>query len=180
MPVTVLGALLVWACSSNERNHGGATPAPEVSAAPAIEASNAQADESARWDELPLDRLRLSHRGNLGSCPVYEFELRRGGQARWKGKFFTPRIGTWGGEIGIDEYARLCTAVVDLGLERMDASYATNTMHDQTVVIEWERDGRSDSVEDYGRGAPPGFHELRALLEEHGERIDWQPVPEWE
>lgn len=128
------------------------------------------------WNALPYERLLLRREGCFGMCPRYEVELRRGGAARYVGRGHAPREGEHEGDAGLYAYALLCAALEDLGLERMRERYAASWTDDEAIVIEWERDGRTGRVSDYGRQAPPAFQAYRALFDELVEQIEWTPV----
>lgn len=137
------------------------------------------ADETPEaWASLPFARLMLRREGCYGTCPVYEVELRSGGAARYTGRAFAPREGYYEGRVWLYDYALLCAAAQDLGVESMKASYRSAWTDQKTVIVEWQRDGQVHRIEDYGRFAPPAFQAYRALLDEIVSRIQWRRVGE--
>lgn len=135
-------------------------------------------DDPELWARLPFTRLLLRREGCYGTCPVYEVELRTGGTARYTGGDHAPRRGVFEGDVGLYGYALLCAAAEDMRIERLEPSYLAGWTDDETVVLEWERDGEAHRIKDYGRRAPPAFQAYRALFDELVEQIEWTPVGE--
>jgi len=135
-------------------------------------------DDPEVWARLPFERLLLRREGCYGVCPVYEVELRRGGPSRYTGGAHAPREGEFTGPASLYAYGLLCAAVEDLRLEDLRESYTAGWTDDETVVVEWERDGKTHRVSDYGRRAPPAFQAYRALFDELVDGMSWTPIEE--
>ena len=128
----VLAMFLCIAC------HPGGSAKPDSSSMAAVDSSRS-ADSAYRFLDqpglpvdsvaavqarLPYDSISLRRDPCFGTCPMYEVTLYRNGRARYKGLRFVDRIGTWRGEVTIQDYARLSYLLDHRGFMSMPDSFA--------------------------------------------------------
>lgn len=128
------------------------------------------------WSSATFDELVLRREGCYGTCPQNEVEFRRGGAARWVGKAYTPREGTFTGEIDPQDYARLCAAAEAADLVRLEPSYATRELHPPRLVVEWAQGERRGAIRVDGQAGPDELRAFCALLDELAAQIPWRPM----
>jgi hypothetical protein len=190
-PAAFVMALVATAACSGEEPPNDQAPPPELEQPPDIAQPTPEAaerypmlydpvadDSPEARASLPFTRLLLRREGCYGTCPVYEVEFRRDGAARYTGGAFAPREGSFEGRVWLYDYALLCAAAEDLAIESLQTSYHSDWTDQETVILEWERNGQVRQIEDYGKFAPPAFHAYRALFDEIASRVEWRRAQE--
>lgn len=132
-------------------------------------------EDDAYWPQMPFESISLERKGCYGECPVFKVVFHRGGRAEYVGTKYTPRQGTFQGEIGAYGYALLCSVLERMSFSYLEDSYAATWTDDETVVVEVvTSSGEKKSVSDYGRQAPPELFAFQALFDRLTEKVAWR------
>lgn len=173
--LAILALLTLGSCSENGAGEVPRSSLPVVKQGD-YHVSGAREVTDADWAALPFSRISIGRGGCYGPCPIYSAEFLRSGVALYSGELYTPREGEFEAELHYDSFALLCSLAERLGLEELDSEYLAAWTDDETITIQFERDGASSTIQDYGRQAPPEFQAFRALFDELIEQQDWSRV----
>lgn len=181
----VLAMFLCIAC------HPGGSAKPDSSSMAAVDSSRS-ADSAYRFLDqpglpvdsvaavqarLPYDSISLRRDPCFGTCPMYEVTLYRNGRARYKGLRFVDRIGTWRGEVTIQDYARLSYLLDHLGFMSMPDSFAAASTDLPGATLSAHRTpGGAKAIKDYGYVGPVELWTMREIVDGIAGRISWEKV----
>jgi hypothetical protein len=130
--------------------------------------------EAAIRARLPYDSISIRRVACFGTCPVYELTLFRDGRARYVGKKFVSRMGTYTGSLALRDYGRLCQLLDVLGFMALPDSFAARYTDLPTAVITAHRTPEGNkSVSDYGYVGPIELWAMQQLIDDAGEQISW-------
>lgn len=124
---------------------------------------------------LPYDSISLRRDPCFGTCPNYQVTFYRDGRARYTGIRFVDRIGTWHGEVSIQDYARLSYLMDHLGFMTMPDSFAATYTDLPGASLSAHRSpGGSKAISDYGYVGPVELWTLREVIDAIAARISWE------
>ncbi|MEO8198977.1 MAG: DUF6438 domain-containing protein [Gemmatimonadota bacterium] len=124
---------------------------------------------------LPYDSISLRREPCFGTCPIYEATLYRDGRARYVGTRFVERVGTWRGEVSVQDYARLAYLLDKLGFMALPDSFAaTYTDQPGATLTAHRSPGGTKSVSDYGYVGPVELWALREIFDGILARVAWE------
>lgn len=109
----------------------------------------------------------------FGMCPVYEVTLAADGAATWSGERFVDRVGSYQGQVDLNDYGRLARFIQRAGFFGWDSEYVAANItdlpnYDLTVVA-----GQTKTVRQYGTDQPPDFWVIAALVDCLAEAVPW-------
>lgn len=127
------------------------------------------------WARLPYDSVYLRREPCFGACPIYEATLYRGGKARYTGTRFVEQIGTYQGEVTLQDYGRLSYLLDRLGYMAFPDSFSVpyTDLPGATLAVSRQPEGRK-SVHDYGYVGPVELWTLMEVFDGIIGRIRWE------
>ncbi|MGC4013904.1 MAG: DUF6438 domain-containing protein [Luteolibacter sp.] len=124
-----------------------------------------------------VEKILMSRTACLGKCPVYTVTLSRDGSAELFARSHLSRQGDFTGKVDGAVFDELCERMdrerFDQFALRYDAAYTDAASCTVTVL---RKDGRGNSVYEYGREGPGGLHVIQKAIDEARDGIDWQPM----
>jgi hypothetical protein len=110
----------------------------------------------------------------FGMCPVYEVTLAADGTATWSGERFVDRVGSYQGQVDLNDYGRLVRFIQRAGFSGWDAEYVAADVTDlPNYYLTAEAGGRAKTVRQYGMDQPPDFWVIAALVDRLAEAVAW-------
>jgi hypothetical protein len=124
---------------------------------------------------LPYDSIYLRREPCFGACPMYEATLYRDGSARYKGERFVERVGSYRGEVTIQDYGRMSYLLDKLEFMSLPDSFAVaaTDLPGATMVVARRPQGVK-AVHDYGYVGPVELWTLMEVFDGIVNRIQWQ------
>jgi hypothetical protein len=117
------------------------------------------------WARLPYDSVYLRREPCFGACPIYEATLYR----------FVEQIGTYQGEVTLQDYGRLSYLLDRLGYMAFPDSFSVpyTDLPGATLAVSRQPEGRK-SVHDYGYVGPVELWTLMEVFDGIIGRIRWE------
>lgn len=132
------------------------------------------------WDSLPITRIELERTECFGTCPSYVTSFSAGGPASYNGRKYSPRVGSFDGEIEIWDYGNLCWMIDRFKLLDGPREYSANWTDSATAIIRITMRDSNDTIEisDYGGQGPIELWSLFNAADAAANRIEWKPSAE--
>ncbi len=113
----------------------------------------------------------------FGTCPVFKFSMYSDGTARYEGKNFVDRMGSYEGRIPKDAFDRIFSTAERLGYYNLEKSYDNVMVTDLPACYTdiMGKDGKRKFVNNRYQG-PAEIREIYTLLDEIMESIEWNRI----
>jgi uncharacterized protein YecT (DUF1311 family) len=139
------------------------------------------ADEESRDDPpLPAEgiaEIGIERSGCDGRCPSYVLVFRSNGTARYEGRQYVERLGTFSGTIPLQRFAALARFVEDSGFSDLEDFYSWNVTDAATVTTTVVADGVRKTVRNYAGGGPARLENLEKRIDALLDEAVWEPAP---
>ncbi len=98
-----------------------------------------------------ITRIEFKTSGCFGSCPVYELDISKNGEATYNGIDFVDKKGEYKLQIDKKDWNYLESFVKSIDLEKLKDEYEVNWTDDQTSYLTvYSNNGTKKSIKDYG------------------------------
>src|SRR5579862_7330636 len=126
------------------------------------------------WSSL---RIRLKREACLGSCPVYDLEIRGDGKVEYNGKSDVAVLGTHEGAISHKDLEILVDSFRKADFFSLDPKYSRNDISDgSSITMSLDFDNQAVSVVDYWgaeAGMPESAEALENAIDRYGGAYKW-------
>lgn len=113
-------------------------------------------------------QISLKKGGCFGKCPIYTFNIYKGGSCEFIGKKNTSKIGKYSLQLSKDRYKKIKEAFEESDYDKFDDTYESNIADLPTIIISYLTKGKMKTITGK-RERPERVHKLQFLLEQISE-----------
>jgi Domain of unknown function (DUF6438) len=127
--------------------------------------------------ETSIASVTLRRGPCFGRCPVYEVSLAADGTATWNGERFVDRIGSYRGQVDLNDYAKLTRFVDRAGFFGWEPEYVANVSDLPNYFLTVVTEEQTKIVRQYGVDEPADFWVIATLVDRLAEAVGWTAEP---
>ncbi len=130
------------------------------------------------WKALPYTKIELERTECYGTCPSYIVSLYADGTAKYNGRKYAARTGSFDGDLEIWDYGQVCWMIDKFKILDGPRDYSANWSDSATTIIRVTLRESGDLIEisDYGGQGPIELWSLFNAVDAVSSRIEWKPT----
>jgi hypothetical protein len=127
--------------------------------------------------EASITSVTLRRGPCFGRCPVYEVTLAADGIATWNGERFVDRIGSYRGQVDLNNYGKLTRFVSRAGFFGWEPEYVANVSDLPNYFLTVVTEEQTKTVRQYGVDEPADFWVIATLVDRLADAVEWTAEP---
>jgi hypothetical protein len=127
--------------------------------------------------EASIASVTLQRGPCFGRCPVYEVTLAADGAATWNGERFVDRIGSYRGQVDLNDYDKLTRFICRAGFFGWEPEYVADVSDLPNYFLTVVTDEQTTTVRQYGVDEPADFWVIATLVDRLADAVEWTADP---
>lgn len=129
------------------------------------------------WKALPFIKIELERTECYGTCPSYIVSLTADGRAKYHGRRYAARTGSFDGEVEIWDYGQISWMIDKFKILDGRRDYSAKWTDSSTTIVRVTLRESNETIEvsDYGGQGPIELWSLFNAIDAVSSRVEWKP-----